>query len=158
VAVPVVGERGLLGVVLDPDFAANGHVYIYYTTAGVPMHNRVSRFTAAGNVVVPGSEVVLLDLPPIDLKRLPFHNGGGLQFGPDGKLYVGVGDHEDPRKAQDINSPFGKVLRINKDGTIPRRQPALRPGAGPRQGGLGPGAPQSLHVRLPARDRPAVRQ
>ena len=123
VAVPVVGERGLLGVVLDPDFASNGHVYIYYTTAGVPMQNRMSRFTAAGNVAVPGSEVVLLDLPPINLRRQPFHNGGGLHFGPDGKLYVGVGDHEDGAKAQDINSPFGKILRINKDGTIPADNP-----------------------------------
>ena len=110
-------------MVLDPDFAANGYVYIYYTTAGAPMQNRLSRFTAAGNVAVPGSEVVLLDLPPIDLKRQPFHNGGGLHFGPDGKLYVGVGDHEDRRKAQDINSPFGKILRINKDGTIPADNP-----------------------------------
>src|SRR4051794_32605175 len=49
-AVPVIGERGLLGVVLDPDFAVNGYVYVYYTTAGAPMHNRVSRFTAAGDV------------------------------------------------------------------------------------------------------------
>ena len=147
-----------MGVVLDPDFAVNGHVYIYYTAAGVPMHNRVSRFTAAGDVAVPGSEVVLLDLPPIDPKRQPFHNGGGLHFGPDGKLYVGVGDHEDVAKAQDINSPFGKILRINKDGTIPADNPFYGQAAGPRQGGLGPGVPQPLHVCLPTRDRPAVRQ
>src|SRR5215210_2870625 len=51
------GERGLLGVAFDPAFASNGFVYVYYTTAAAPIHNRVSRFTANGDVAVPGSEV-----------------------------------------------------------------------------------------------------
>ena len=57
------GERGLLGVAFDPDFANNQRVYIYYTVPGSPPHNRVSRFIASGDVAVPGSETfVLCDL------------------------------------------------------------------------------------------------
>ena len=55
------GERGLLGVAFDPDFISNQFVYVYYTTASTPIHNRISRFTANGDVAVPGSEVVLLE-------------------------------------------------------------------------------------------------
>src|SRR5688572_16180004 len=78
------GERGLLGITFDPDFATNHFVYFYYTTASSPVHNRVSRFTANGNVAVPGSEVPILDLE--SLSTATNHNGGALHFGPDGKL------------------------------------------------------------------------
>ena len=66
------GERGLLGVAFDPNFATNNFVYVYYTVTSPPMHNRVSRFTANGDVAVAGSEMVLLDLenlsrPPITM-------------------------------------------------------------------------------------------
>jgi glucose/arabinose dehydrogenase len=56
------GERGLLGVTFDPDFSNHPYVYLYYTVPGVPAHNRVSRFTAAGDVVVPDTEEILLEL------------------------------------------------------------------------------------------------
>src|SRR5439155_15166636 len=56
------GERGLLGVAFDPDFANNQRVYIYYTVPGSPPHNRVSRFVASGDLAVPGSEIFILDL------------------------------------------------------------------------------------------------
>src|SRR5947208_16669473 len=56
------GERGLLGVAFDPNFASNQRVYIYYTVPGSPPHNRVSRFTASGDVAVSGSETVILEL------------------------------------------------------------------------------------------------
>src|SRR6185369_17601125 len=56
------GERGLLGIAFDPSFASNGFLYLYYTVASTPRHNRVSRFTANGDVVVPGSETILLEL------------------------------------------------------------------------------------------------
>src|SRR4051794_1275423 len=59
------GERGLLGVAFDPDFAVNRYVYVYYTVLAAPAHNRVSRFTASGDVAVPGSEQVLLELDPL---------------------------------------------------------------------------------------------
>ncbi len=114
------GERGLLGIALDPDFAANGHLYLYYTTAQGGVHNRISRFTATGDVVAPGSEVVLVDLP-----NLPaiFHQGGAMHFGPDGKLYVAVGDGTQTSAPQSLTSPFGKILRLNRDGSIPTDNP-----------------------------------
>src|SRR5687768_8461908 len=93
------GERGLLGVAFDPAFSSNGFVYVHYTTATSPIHNRVSRFTAKNDVVVPGSEVVLLDL---DNLGLDYHNGGAIHFGTDGKLYVAVGDNGVRSNAQTL--------------------------------------------------------
>ncbi|WP_019989852.1 PQQ-dependent sugar dehydrogenase [Rudanella lutea] len=115
------GERGLDGITLDPDFASNGYVYLYYTVPGSPAHNRVSRFTANGDVVVAGSETILLDLEPPLYGE--FHNGGSMRFGVDGKLYIGIGDHASPLNAQDPDSHWGKLLRINPDGTIPSDNP-----------------------------------
>jgi glucose/arabinose dehydrogenase len=116
------GERGLLGVAFDPDFASNQFVYMYYTTATAPLHNRVSRFTANGDVVVPGSEVVILDLDNLSNNGV-YHNGGALHFGLDGKLYVAVGDDTVSTNSQTLSNQFGKVLRINSDGTIPSDNP-----------------------------------
>src|ERR687898_231794 len=62
ISVDSAGERGLLGVAFDPMFALNNFVYVYYTVPSTPRHNRVSRFTANGDVVVPGSERILLEL------------------------------------------------------------------------------------------------
>ncbi|MGH9799632.1 MAG: PQQ-dependent sugar dehydrogenase, partial [Blastocatellia bacterium] len=70
------GERGLLGVAFDPNFATNNFIYVYYTTSTAPIHNRISRFTANGNVAVGGSEVMLLDLD--NLSAATNHNGGAL--------------------------------------------------------------------------------
>src|SRR5688572_9701879 len=88
-------ERGLLGITFDPNFTTNAYVYVYYTADGSSIHNRVSRFTANGDVAS-GGEAVLLDFPDID--GAIFHMGGALNFGPDGKLYVAVGDHQDGPK------------------------------------------------------------
>jgi glucose/arabinose dehydrogenase len=129
-AVDPRGERGLVGVALDPAFAANGFVYVYYTVpgaGGAAPHNRVSRFAAAGDVAA-GGEAVLLDLDP--LSAATNHNGGGLAFGPDGKLYVAVGDNADPANAQTLTNRLGKVLRINPDGTIPADNPVTVDGLG----------------------------
>ncbi len=116
------GERGLLGVAFDPDFISNQFVYVYYTTASTPIHNRISRFTANGDVAVPGSEVVILDLN--NLSGATNHNGGALAFGPsDGKLYAAVGENADGQNAQTLNNLLGKMLRINKDGSIPNDNP-----------------------------------
>src|SRR5262249_51241036 len=115
VTVPVdsAGERGLLGVAFDPAFASNAYVYVYYTPTPPTVHNRVSRFPAAGDVAVPGSEVPILDLD--DLSAATNHNGGAIHFGPDGKLYVAVGD-ADGAHSQTLASLLGKILRINPDG------------------------------------------
>src|SRR5215212_6417273 len=83
-AVDSSGERGLLGVTFDPNFASNQFVYLYYTTSGAPIHNRISRFTANGDVAVANSETVLVDLD--NLSSATNHNGGAIHFGPDGKL------------------------------------------------------------------------
>jgi glucose/arabinose dehydrogenase len=121
------GERGLLGVAFDPEFATNHFVYVYYTVPGrrhTAAHNRVSRFTANGDLAAKRSETILLDLP--NLSTATNHNGGALAFGPDGKLYVGVGENNDGANAPDIATTLGKVLRINPDGTIPADNPFPR--------------------------------
>ncbi len=115
------GERGLLGLAFDPAFEDNGFVYVYYTVPGTPAHNRLSRFTADGDVALPGSEQILLELEP--LSTAINHNGGAIHFGPDGKLYVAVGDNANSANAQSLATRLGKVLRINADGTIPPDNP-----------------------------------
>lgn len=113
------GERGALGIAFDPAFASNQYVYVYYTSSNGP-HNRVSRFTAGGDVAS-GGETILLDLPA--LSSATNHNGGALQFGIDGKLYVGVGDNANGENAQSMGTTLGKMLRINPDGAIPSDNP-----------------------------------
>src|SRR5712692_2809269 len=115
------GERGLLGVAFDTSFTTNNFVYVYYTVPGSPAHNRVSRFTANGDVAVAGSEVVLLNLD--NLSSATNHNGGAIHFGPDGKLYVAVGENANSANSQTLVNLLGKVLRINSDGTIPADNP-----------------------------------
>ena len=121
VAVDPSGERGLLGVAFHPNFAVNGYVYVYYTTTENGTHNRISRFTANGDVALASSELKLIDLPT--LSGATNHNGGALHFGADGKLYVGVGENAQPNLAPDLTSPFGKLLRFNDDGSIPSDNP-----------------------------------
>ena len=115
------GERGLLGVAFDPNFAANNFVYVYYTVPGTTAHNRISRFTANGDVAANGSEFVLADLD--NLSSATNHNGGAIHFGSDGKLYVGVGENANPANSQTLANRLGKLLRINADGTIPADNP-----------------------------------
>jgi glucose/arabinose dehydrogenase/subtilisin-like proprotein convertase family protein len=121
VSCDVQGERGLLGVAFDPDFQNNNYVYIYYTAKTPALHNRVSRFTANGDVAVSGSETVLLDLN--NLSFALNHNGGALHFGADGKLYIAVGDNANGANSQSLGNLLGKVLRLNSDGTIPNDNP-----------------------------------
>ena len=117
-----VGERGLLGVAFDPDFATNQYVYVYYTPSAAPLHNRVSRFTASDDVAAAGSETVILDLDNLSTNS-SFHNGGAMHFGLDGKLYIAVGDDAVSTNAQTLANQFGKILRINPDGSIPADNP-----------------------------------
>ncbi len=107
------GERGLLGVAFDPNFATNNFIYLYYTVPTAPVHNRVSRFTANGDVVVPGSELIILELN--NLSSATNHNGGAIHFGPDNKLYVAVGENANGANAQTFANLLGKMLRINTD-------------------------------------------
>ncbi len=114
------GERGLLGVAFDPGFSSNNFLYVYYTATTPAIHNRVSRFTANGDVVVPGSEVPILDLENLNASN---HNGGAIHFGKDGKLYIAVGDNAISANAQSLSTRLGKILRINPDGSIPADNP-----------------------------------
>ena len=120
VTVSSTGERGLLGVAFDPAFATNGFVYIYYTATSPTVHNRVSRFTAVGDVAAANSEVTILDLETLGSTN---HNGGAIHFGNDGKLFVAVGDNAVGTNAQSLGTRLGKMLRINADGTIPSDNP-----------------------------------
>jgi hypothetical protein len=119
--VDAAGERGLIGVVLDPAFSTNQYIYLYYTVPGTPAHNRISRFTATGDVVVSGSETVILDIDP--LSGATNHNGGAMSFGKDGKLYVGIGENAFRDNAQNLDTHLGKILRINPDGSPPADNP-----------------------------------
>ncbi len=105
----------------DPHFSVNGYVYLYYTVSTAPVHNRVVRFTADGDVAVPGSETLILRLD--DLTSSPVHNGGALHFGPDEKLYIAVGENQNGANAQTLTNLLGKLLRINADGSIPNSNP-----------------------------------
>jgi glucose/arabinose dehydrogenase len=121
------GERGLLGIAFDPNFATNRFVYVYYTVPS-PAHNRVSRFTANGDVAVAGSETVVLELD--NLSSATNHNGGAMHFGPDGKLYIAVGENANRSNAQVLTNRLGKVLRINADGSIPSDNPFFSTASG----------------------------
>jgi hypothetical protein len=93
---------------------------VYYTATSPTIHNRVSRFTAAGDVALAGSETILLELETLGATN---HNGGAIHFGADRKLYVGVGENAVGSNAQTLNNRLGKILRINADGTIPDDNP-----------------------------------
>ncbi len=133
-------ERGLLGIAIDPEFAANSHIYLYYTfrtegstcgsrTNPMPL-NRVSRFTMRGNIVDPASEKPLIENIPSWNGN---HNAGDLHFGNDGYLYISTGDSGcDPYgtgcagtndAARDVHTLLGKILRVDRDGNIPADNP-----------------------------------
>jgi aldose sugar dehydrogenase len=127
--VPVAhnAESGLMGMTLDPSFAVNHHVYAYYTLpdptdSALGLMNRVIRFTEQNGV---GRDVVtVLDNLPVNVIGDPdFHQGGALAFGPDGKLYVSIGDIGKIETSQDLSTPAGKILRVNPDGSIPSDNP-----------------------------------
>ena len=116
-------ERGLLGIVLDPNFSSNNFVYVYYTykpSGSSVSNNRVSRFTANGDVALSGSEFVLLNIDP--LSSAGNHNGGSLAFS-GGKLLISVGDNANGANAQSFSTLKGKILRLNPDGSIPADNP-----------------------------------
>lgn len=115
------GERGLLGVAIDPDFLTNHYVYVYYTVNAAPIHNRISRFTANGDVAAAGSEAILVELD--NLSGATNHNGGAIHFGADGKLYAAVGENATSSNSQTLTNRLGKMLRYNSDGTIPTDNP-----------------------------------
>jgi glucose/arabinose dehydrogenase len=130
VAVNYAGERGLLGIAAHPDFACNGYVYIAYVASATPQDTtelkgvsgiRVARFRLAGTVA-DGPLQAPITLPA---RPGPYHNGGCLLFGPDGKLYVSLGElnRHANLNSQVTGKPQGKILRYNDDGSIPPDNP-----------------------------------
>ena len=118
-AIPVKGgaETGLLGIALHPDFPEEPWVYLYLSYKPSRL-NRIVRARADGNTAAEVQPV--MDLLPI---ASGYHNGGELAFGPDGKLYVTVGEAHDGARAQDPLDLGGKILRLNPDGSIPADNP-----------------------------------
>ena len=111
-------EGGLLGVTVDPDFENNNYIYLYYTyNEFLSTINKVVRYQLNDGKIT--EDKVLIDGIPGG----PFHDGGRIQFGPDGKLYITTGEAGNPDLSQDMNSLGGKILRINSDGTIPEDNP-----------------------------------
>lgn len=104
------GEGGLLGIALSPNYATDGLVYAYYSTA---QDNRVVRFRLGQQ-----PEPILTGIPVSSI-----HNGGRIAFGPDGMLYIGTGDASNSGEAQNLHSLAGKILRITPDGRVPADNP-----------------------------------
>lgn len=111
-------ERGLLGIEPDPDFAQNGYLYVSYTTTA--NYDRLSRITVTGNVADPASEVVLWQS---DQLGNIYHHGGEVRFGPDGKVYWAMGMNTNNSNSQNLSNIHGKILRLNKDGSVPADNP-----------------------------------
>lgn len=119
-------ERGLIGVTTHPDFPRTPHVFLLYVAKSPHPHHVLSRFTWDGETLDPASEKILLtgdDQGVLGSKQPAGHQGGPLRFGPDGKLYVGLGEQSTGQPAQQIDRLQGKILRLNADGTIPTDNP-----------------------------------
>lgn len=121
-------ERGVIGVTCDPDFTENQFIYVCWIAKDPYPHHRVSRFTMQDNVAVQGSEKLLLvgdDQSKMGGKVPAGHQGGAIHFGPDGKLYIAIGEQTSGMPAQKLDTFLGKVLRINSDGSIPNDNPLI---------------------------------
>ncbi|MEK7517893.1 MAG: PQQ-dependent sugar dehydrogenase, partial [Patescibacteria group bacterium] len=107
-----IGEGGLLGIAVHPQFQANHFVYLYYTYSGDTNQtlNHVVRFKFEDNAL--SDRAIIVDKIP----GAPNHNGGRIKFGPDGFLYITTGDAQNPSLSQNKNSLAGKILRITDDG------------------------------------------
>ena len=113
-----VGEGGLMGMALHPEFEQNRLLYLYLTTrSDSGLINRVERYKFDGNSLS-NKETILDNIP-----GARFHDGGRIAFGPDEKLYITTGDAGVEASSQEINSLSGKILRLNDDGSIPEDNP-----------------------------------
>jgi glucose/arabinose dehydrogenase len=135
-SVETASERGLLGIATHPNFDSNSFVYLYFTHSGAtcgptpsnPPVNRVCRFFWDGNSLIDPTPIV--DLPGTPG---PNHNGGTMTFGPDGKLYIIIGDLNRDGQLQNFSTgpapdDSGVILRLNDDGTVPTDNPFFSQG------------------------------
>jgi glucose/arabinose dehydrogenase len=113
------GERGLLGIAVDPQWPARPYIYTHSTHTGSPSRIRISRFTLSGDLAGTGNRTLAMDAASrYDLvTSIPDnannHNGGTVRFGPDGMLYVSLGEDAQPCAAQDTSSLRGVILRLD---------------------------------------------
>lgn len=122
-------EDGLLGVACDPDFARNGFVYVCWTDSVPAPREVIERWQVRGDTAVRASRTRLVELDP-RVNRV--HVGGTLRFGPDGRLWLGTGDDDRGEAAQSLRSTAGKLLRFERDGSIPADDPFVRLASGAR--------------------------
>ena len=113
-----IGEGGLLGMALHPNFENNKLIYFYLTTAaGNSLKNRVERYRFENDRLY-DKKIIIDNIP-----GATYHDGGRIAFGPDGYLYISTGDASQSNLAQDINSLAGKILRLKDDGSVPADNP-----------------------------------
>ena len=113
-----IGEGGLLGMALHPQFAENRWIYLYLTTkTGDELKNRVERYYFQNNRL--SDKKIIIDGIP----GAAYHDGGRIAFGPDGNLYITTGDAGNSQLAQDVNSFAGKILHLKDDGSVPSDNP-----------------------------------
>ena len=147
--------RGMWAIAVDPNYSTNGYVYVAYTQAkdaGGNTYERLSRITVANPTAAvltaaPASEVVLVQG---NQPGTADHFGGGLGFGPDGKLYFSTGDNKccsviDGSNSQDLRNIYGKVLRLNPDGSVPIDNPFTNP-TGELPGRVPPGVDPRIYA------------
>ena len=113
-----IGDAGLLGLALHPNFTQNHLFYVYYTYSNSSgLFNRVLMLQESNNKLI-DSKTIIDGIPGGE-----YRDGGHIKFGPDGKLYVSTGDASISGLSQDLHSLAGKILRVNDDGTIPHDNP-----------------------------------
>jgi glucose/arabinose dehydrogenase len=139
------GERGLLSMAFDPNYASNGLFYVFYTDSGAAggspgdIHIDEYHVSADPNAANPSSRRTVWTFSHGAI----YHNGGQLQFGPDGLLYISAGDNTVAENAQSLNNPYGKILRIDPHGAgqgvhgVPATNPFVGTAATPEIWSLG---------------------
>jgi glucose/arabinose dehydrogenase len=136
--VRAMGEAGLLGMALDPDFARNQFFYVCASRLDQgEWRNQVLRYRASASALAVDTTILRAGIVASGL-----HDGCRMRFGPDGKLWIATGDGGLPARAQDAASLNGKVLRINADGSVPSDNPTLK-------GQSAPSAVYALGLRNP---------
>lgn len=116
---PLLGEGGLLGITIHPEFDENGYVYVYQTVERNSVENTVRRYEVEFDEHELTDETGIIDGIPSDR----IHNGGRITFGPDDHLYITTGDAAESELAQETNVLSGKILRLEPDGSIPADNP-----------------------------------